>query len=326
MSKLVRITETADAITAEAAANVWEEYAAPRKRVPRARIIEYHFTVSIPKHAEEAAPVAFIIQREGQESQPIRYAAGQFYHRATFANPAEAFSRALENAGIPEYTAEEYADRIARDEVRADQWHQYANETAEYVETETARHLAALAIISGEVWQTCKEPAYEYNRPSTWRGTEYPAYVSAITSSYSDNPGRIIYGAADQVVIILHHGPVEYLDRIEVIRPDLVTLDSTARDLESDRDRAQWSANRTAEKIEELERHLEEAREELAKHQADAAAAAEKLEEYNADPKKYLLALCERLETSDHASGSLKSRAAAARRALEETGNTQVNA
>ena len=62
MAKLISIIETPEAITAEASAYVWEEYDAPRKRVPRARIVEHPFTVTIPKYTEEAAPVAFVVE------------------------------------------------------------------------------------------------------------------------------------------------------------------------------------------------------------------------------------------------------------------------
>lgn len=306
----MKIIETAEAVTAEATALVWEEYNAPRKRIPRARIIEHHLTVSIPKYAETAAPLAFVVERDGQEAQPIRYANGKLYTPARFVSdrysddPAEELRRALIGVGVPAYVLEEYAAEIARDNVRADRWRTYGGQDAKTAEQDAQSHAAVFAVISGELYHQCNEPVYEYVR--AWRETA--AHIDVIVSS-DRYCMRDYYGAFDQVAIAAHHASAEYRAHIEVMRPDLVTIDATARDLmhklETEQQREQTTAESLArheESIREERKELEQQREKVAKARADLAA-------YQADPKGYYLALCERMEASKFASVRSKAEA-----------------
>ena len=336
MAKLVSITETAEAITAEACAYVWEEYDAPRKRVPRARIVEHRFSVSIPKYAEEAAPLAFVVEhfpemvgrnldeyRAGYD-QPVRYAGGKLYtparmdyrHRHGVShNDYESADPRRRIAGIVELVTsisdrdrESYAEAIERHEVRADEYparYPYADKVAHDVEC----YASGLAIIGGEVWQECNEPAYLYSA-SGWFSTR-PGYVIASTD-YSPSDSRATYGANDRAALAYYHAGVTRYGYIRILRPDLVTIDSTARDLAKEDERKRTKAEEIREKLERLQSELDEA-------QAEADEARAKLDSYTADPRAYWTAKAARLETIEDGTpfkAHRASRAAAVRREL----------
>jgi len=323
MAKLVSITETAEAITAEAIAYVWEEYDAPRKRIKRARIVEHRFTVSIPKYTEEAAPVAFVVEyfpqivgdeyRAGHDEQ-IRHAGGKFYTRARFCrhnyysdqyrDPVTELQRAVSCINdVDDYDRERYAEAIARDEMRADQWPTIYNR-AERIDEDAPRYTKDLAVIAGELWHTCEEPAYEYH--SVWRSygsrREIPAHISV--NDY-DHKCRNIYGAMDRAALAYYHAGVTRTAFIRILRPDLVTIDSTARDLAADSDRAG--------------EQLAEARAALESAAVNANKAREKCENYAADPRAYWMEKAAHLESADPSkpfSARRHRSAAAVRRAL----------
>lgn len=338
MAKLVSINETAEAITAEAIAYVWEEYDAPRKRIKRARIVEHRFTVSIPKYTEEAAPVAFLVEyfpqlvgneyRAGHDEQ-IRHAGGKFYTRARFCrhnyysdqyrDPVTELQRAISCINdVDDYDREKYAEAIARDEMRADQWPTTYNR-AERIDEDAPRYTKDLAVIAGELWHTCKEPVYEYH--SAWRSygsrREIPAHISV--NDY-DHKHRNIYGAMDRAALAYYHAGVTRAAFIRVLRPDLVTIDSTARDLAADSDRAGEQLKEARADLERLEKELAEARAALESAAVNADKAREKCENYAADPRAYWMEKAARLESADPSKpfSARRSRAAAAvRRALE---------
>lgn len=336
MAKLVSITETAEAITAEGIAYVWEEYDAPRKRVPRARIVEHRFTVSLPKYTEEAAPVAFVVEHFPQMSanhekyfpgydEPIRYAGGKFYsparldirHRYGSAYDYESTDPHKRAAGIvslvktiSDRDRKEYAEAIERHEIRADEYPaRYPR--ADVIADDVARHASGLAIIDGEVWQECKEPAYTYTAPG-WFSSR-PGYVSASTD-YSPTDSRHIYGATDRAALAYYHATAARLAYIDVRRPDLVTIDATARSLAEEDERKSAKAAEIREKIERLLKDLEEA-------QAEADRARANLDSYAADPRAFWTAKAERLESLEDGSpfkAHHSRRAAAVRRELEK--------
>lgn len=339
MAKLEKITETAQAITAEAIAYVWEEYDAPRKRIPRARIVEHRFTVSIPKYTEEAAPIAFVVEhfpqmvndeyRAGYDEQ-IRHAGGKFYTRARFCHhnyysdqyrdPVTELQRAISCiSDVTDREREEYAEAIARDEMRADQW-PTTYDRAERIDEDAPRYVKDLAVIAGELWHTCEEPAYEYH--STWRSygsrREIPAHISV--NDY-DHKHRNIYGAMDHAALAYYHAGVTRTAFIRVLRPDLVTIDSTARDLAADSDRAGEQLREARADLERLEKELAEARAALESAAVNASKAREKCESYAADPRAYWLSKCERLEAIEDGTpftASRSRRATAIRRELEK--------
>ena len=336
MAKLISIIETPEAITAEASAYIWEEYDAPRKRVPRARIVEHRFTVSIPKYTEEAAPVAFVIERFPQMSaslkkyfpgydEPVRYAAGRYYtparlnirHRYGSAYDYESTDPRKRAVGIVSLVTsisdrdrERYAEAIERHEIRADEYPaRYPR--ADVIADDVARNTFGLVIIGGEVWEECKEPAYTY----TARGwfSSRPGYVNASTS-YTETDSRHIYGAADRVALAYHHAGAPRLAYIDVKRPGLVTIDHTARKLAEEDERKSAKAAEIREKIERLSEDLKEA-------QAEADEARANLDSYAADPRAYWASKCARLETIEDGTpfkASRSRRAAATRRELEK--------
>lgn len=338
MAKLIKITETAEAITAEASAYVWEEYDAPRKRVPRARIVEHPFTVSIPKYTEEAAPLAFVVEyfpqmvndeyRAGHDEQ-IRYVCGRFYTRARFCrhnyysdqyrDPVTELQRAISCiSDVSDREREEYAEAIARDEMRADQW-PTTYDRAERIDESAPRYVKDLAVIAGELWHTCEEPAYEYH--SAWRsyGSRYeiPAHISV--NGY-DHKHRNIYGAMDRAALAYYHAGVTRTAFIRILRPDLVTIDSTARDLAADSDRAAKQLKEARADLERLEKELAEARAALESAAVNDSKAREKCESYAADPRAYWMEKAAHLESADPEKPFIARRrrsAAAVRRALD---------
>ena len=306
----MKITETAEAVTANATALVWEEYDAPRKRIPRARIVEHRFTVSIPKYTEDAAPLAFVVEREGQEAQPIRYASGKFFTPARFVSdrystePAEELRRALVGVGVPAYVMEEYAAEIARDEVRADKWRTYGGQDAKTAEQDAQSHAAAFAVICGELYHQCSEPVYEYVR--AWRETA--AHIDVIVSN-DRYCMRSYYGAFDQVAIAARHVCAEYRAHIDVMMPDLVTIDATAQELTHKLETEQQREQTTAESLARHEEAIRQERKELEQQREKVAKAREDLAAYQADPKGYYLAMCERMQASKFASVRSKAEA-----------------
>lgn len=334
MAQLVSIIETPEAITAEGIALVWETYDAPRKRVPRARIVEHPFTVTIPKYTEEAAPVAFVVEHFPQMSadlekyfpgydEPIRYAGGKFYsparldirHRYGSAYDYESTDPRKRAAGIvslvhtiSDRDRETYTEAIDRHEIRADEYPaRYPR--ADVIADDVARHTYGLAIIRGEVWQECSEPAYTYTAPG-WFSSR-PGYVNASTD-YSPTDSRHIYGATDRAALAYYHATSARLAYIDVKRPDLVTIDATARSLAEEDERKSRKANEIREKIERLTKDLEEA-------QAEANKAREALDSYAADPRAYWTAKAERLESLEDGTpfkAHRSRRAAAVRREL----------
>lgn len=350
MAQLVSIIETPEAITAEGIALVWEAYDAPRKRVPRARIVEHPFTVSIPKVSEDAAPVAFIIERfpemsiNGKEylpgyDQPIRYAGGKFFTptrfniRRRWRKPSEV-SEWESSDPITRITAhvesmravhprdrDEYAESIARDEMRADKWPVTCGHTVEDIDNEAAHMFNNLIVIGGELWETCEEPVYEYNRPYTWgwnRKTD-PAYISVTTDPRSACAN--VYGALDYIELNFYHAGVNRIAYIDVKRPDLVSVDRTARDLAEDSDRAARDLEKARERLEDLQEQLASARAALEDAAVKADRAREKCEQYETSPRAFWnarLERCENLEDGALFKASRSRRAAAARRELEK--------
>lgn len=319
MTKLISITETPEAITAEASAFVWEEYDAPRKRVPRARIIEHRFTVSIPKYTEEAAPLAFVVEqfpeaffntktgaydyRPGYD-QPVRYTGGKFYTPARFnitgkpspwqsSDPRERIAAHVNNtSGVNEREREEYAEAIARDEIRADSW-PATTDRADRVEDETSYFTHDLAVIAGEVWQECGEPTYEYY--SSWYGRDRTRCIYVTTDK---NHRGNSYGANDAAALAYYHAGVNRRGYIRVLRPDLVTIDSKARDLEESADRAARNLKDARNTIKELQNRLKDARAHLAETKEAEAKARANLAAYEADPREWWIKKAAELEES----------------------------
>lgn len=344
MTKLVGTTETAEAITAEATAYVWEEYDAPRKRVPRARIVEHRFTVSIPKYTEEAAPLAFVVEHfpEAYENlktgaheyrpgydQPVRYAGGKFYTPARFvrsgkanawnsSDPRERIAAHVNNtSGVSERTISEYAEYIARDEVRADQY-PATMDRADRVEDETSYFARNLAVIAGEVWEECGEPFYEYY--SSWFGRDHSRYIFVETDK---NPRtRNHYGANDRAALAYYHAGAERRGYIRVLRPDLVTIDRKAEDLAEDADSAARNLKNARDHIKELQNQLKDARAHLAATKDADAKARANLAAYKADPRAYWMEKAAEIEEDADPAKPFSARrinaAAAVRRELEK--------
>ena len=322
--KNVSISETPEAITAEATAYVWQAYDAPRKRVPRARIVEHTVTVSIPKATEEAAPLAFVVEhfpemvgrrateyRAGYD-QPIRAYDGRLYTPARIINrrrylttapayespdPREYLAVNLGYIhGVSEHERSEYAEAIERHEVRADQY-PATYDTAERIDQEAANISQGLIIIGGEIWQQCEEPAYEYDGANYWSGERYPASIRVRTTE-TDNPARNIYGALDTLILCAYHANVTRRAYIRVIRPDLVTIDRTARDLESKSADAARNLDSARARIEELEKELTSAHAKLEEAEAAADRAREDLKQYQTDPRAYWMQCASRHDLS----------------------------
>lgn len=338
MTKLISITETAEAITAEGIALVWETYDAPRKRVPRARIVEHPFTVSIPKVSEDAAPVAFVVEhfpemvgrnfdeyRAGYD-QPVRYHSGEFYapvrmdyrHRAGIAsayesaNPFERLAQQVASVrAATDREREEYAEAIARHEIRADEY-PARSDRAEDVEEQAERIVHGLIVIDGELWERCNEPAYIYSAPGFF--SSKPGYILASTDYSETRDLQSIYGASERVALAYHHATSARYGFIDVKRPDLVTIDSTARSLAEEDERKSRKANEIREKIERLS-------EDLAEAQAEADKARANLDSYTADPRAYWTAKAAHLESLEDGTpfkAHRSRRAAAVRRELEK--------
>lgn len=343
MTKLVSIIETPEAVTAEAIAYVWEEYDAPRKRVPRARIVEHRFNVSIPKYTEEAAPLAFVVEhfpeaffntktakddyRPGYD-QPVRYAGGKFYTPARFvcnvkrgawdsSDPRERIAAHVNNtSGVSDREREEYAEAIARDEIRADQY-PATMDRADRVEDETGYFTHNIAVIAGEVWEECGEPFYEYY--SSWFGRNQDRYIFVETDK---NPHtRNHYGATDRAALAYYHADVERRGYIRVLRPDLVTFDSKAEDLAEDADRAAHNLQDARDAIKELQDRLKDARAHLAETKDADAKARANLAAYKADPRAYWMEKAAEIEEDADPAKPFSARriraAAAVRRALD---------
>jgi len=343
MAKLISITETPEAITAEVSAYVWEEYDAPRKRVKRARIVEHRFNVSIPKYTEETAPLAFVVEHFPQAfanlktgafeyragyNQPVRYAGGKFYTPARFnitgkpspwqsSDPRERIAAHVNNtSGVSDRERAEYAEAIARDEMRADQY-PATMDRADRVEDETGYFAHDLAVIANEVWQECGEPFYEYY--SSWFGRDQSRHIFVETSK---NPRACnYYGATDRAALAYYHAGVERLGYIRVLRPDLVTIDRKAEDLAEDADRAARNLQDASEHIEELQNQLRDARAHLAETKDADAKARANLAAYKADPRAWWSEKAAELEESADPSKPFSARrihaAAAVRRALD---------
>ena len=319
MAKLIRITETAEAITAEAMAYVWEAYDAPRKRVPRARIVEHRFTVTLPKYDEDAAPLAFVIEhhQDGDRpawEEPIRYAGGKLYapvsanyaHRYgtaskwKSADPREYLTANTESVGaVSERERDEYADRIARHDVRADEY-PARYYTADKVEKDARRIIAQRVIIGGEIWEETNEPVYEYYSADHWGGRVTPAYIGVRTED-TGNPGRNLYGAQD-VALDFFHADTPHASDIRVYMPELVTVDRTARDLAQDCSRTARNLDSAREKLDKLEKQLAEARVNLAAKETEAAEAIAKRDKYAADPRAFWVDRAQRYGNSPFAS------------------------
>ena len=297
MSKLVGITETAEAITAEAIAHVWEEYDAPRKRIKRARPVEHRFTVSIPKATKDAAPLAFVVEHFPEMvndeyiagyDEPVRAYGGKLYTPATpRTTPREKLESIVKHVtDIPTYELEELTAQANRDEIRADQWRFYGHVSAESVTKEAARVCSGLVSIDGELWEECAEPVYIYHASSSWGGVRHAGYVTVSTNrdSWGYNDG---IGALDRIPLTFYHYGTTRRAYIDVKRPDLVTIDSTARDLAEESERRQKYADAAAENVAQIEKQLEKAREELERKRAEAAKQAARLETYQCAPLDY---------------------------------------
>ena len=324
MSKQESITETAEAITAEATAHVWEEYDAPRKRIKRVRPVEHRFTVSIPKATKNAAPLAFVVEhfpemvndeyRAGYD-ELIRAYGGKLYTPAIpRTTPREKLESIVKHVtDIPAYELEELTAQANRDEIRADQWRFYGHVSAESVTEEAARDCSGYVVIDGELWEECAEPVYIYHGSSSWGGIRHAGYVTASTNreTWGYKSGM---GALDRIPLTFYHYGTERRAYIDVKRPDLVTIDSTARDLVADRDRQQRYTNDAAEKVEQLEKQLQRAREELEEERADLAKQTARLETYQRAPLDYWR---ERIGNADaSAFHRIKTRAAATARLI----------
>lgn len=338
MAQIISITETPEAITAEAMAYVWEPYDAPRKRVKRARIAEHHFAVSIPKYTEDAAPVAFVVEhfpemvgRERDEyrpgyDQPVRYAGGRFYapvrmdyrHRAGIASkwesvdPIERLAHQVDGIrAVTDSEREEYAEAIARHGVRADEYPARTHRVEDV--TRQAEDIArGLIVIGGELWQECKEPAYVYSAPGWFSSKSGHVLASTDYSDTRDLQG--VYGATDRAALAYHHAGAARYGFIRVIRPDLVTIDSIARRLAEEDERRSAKVVEIRERLESIERELEEA-------QAEADEARAERWSYAANPRAYWAAKAARLESLEDGSPfktHRARRAAALRRELEK--------
>ena len=338
MAKLISITETAEAITAEASAYVWEEYDAPRKRIKRARIVEHRFTVSIPKATEETAPVAFVIEhfpqmvgfdnteyRAGYD-EPIRYHAGSFYtpvrmdyrHRHgsasqwESADPRERLTMQVSSIrAVSDHERTEYADKVAHHEQRADEYPARSNR-AEQVERQAEEISTGLIIVGGELWQQCKEPAYDYTAPGWF--SSYPGFVTVSTDYSATRDLHSIYGATDRTALAYHHADAARYAYIRVLMPELVTIDTTRARLQERSEHTQDSADSIRQQIDALTAELEEA-------QAAADKARAELDTYVTDRRAYWMAKADSLETLEDGTPFRQHRsrrAAATRRALEK--------
>lgn len=299
MAQLVKIIETPEAITAEVSAYVWEEYDAPRKRIKRARPVEHRFTFSIPKATKDAAPLAFVVEhfpemvndeyRAGYD-EPIRAYGGKLYTPATpRTTPREKLENIVKHVtDIPAYELEELTAQANRDDIRADQWRFYGHVSAESVTEEAARVCSGFVSIDGELWEECAEPVYIYHASSSWGGVRHAGYVTVSTNreswGYRYNDG---IGALDRIPLTFYHYGTARRAYIDVKRPDLVTIDSTARDLAEESERRQKHADDAAEKVAQIEKQLQQAREELEKKRAEAAKHAARLETYKRAPLDY---------------------------------------
>jgi hypothetical protein len=306
MARIISITETAEAITANATALVWEEYDAPRKRIPRARIVEHAFSVSIPKYDDAAAPVAFVVEhyKDGSTpayAEPVRYAAGKYFtpvrlddrHRHSAdpwesADPRAYLTAQVESLhAVSEHERTEYADAIARHEIRADEY-PARTDRAQDVEQRAERIAYGLAAIDGELWKQCQEPAYIFISPG-WFSSGH-GWINAATHYRDyDDP----YGANDAAALAYHHPHAERLGHIEVMRPDLVTIDHMQRHL-ANRDKE------TADKVEEIRAQIEALQTELEEEQRAADKARANLAAYTADPRAFWLEKCAKLESAPH--------------------------
>lgn len=314
MAKLINIAETPEAITAEAVSLVWETYEAPRKRLPRARIVEHRFTVSIPKVSEDVAPLAFVVEHFPQMTldykeyragydQPIRWYSGEFYTPARMRNRLRYLNWRNANEydsadpvtymtahvkSLPSETESERerrAEAIARDAIRADS---HAGYTADSVAREVKHMTYGRIIISGEIWEVCSEPAYEYCPRDTWGGRRLPEYIDVRTSE-TDNAARNLYGALDHIALAVFQRNVYRAAFIDVKRPDLVSVDRIARRLDRDAKTAAQNAESAREHLERLEKAMQDARENLAKKEAEADRAEKRREQYESDPRAFWL-------------------------------------
>lgn len=337
MAELISITETAEAITAEAIAHVWEEYDAPRKRVKRARIVEHRFTVSIPKYTEDAAPLAFVVEHfpelTGRDSaiyrpgydQPIRHVAGLFYtpvrmdyrHRHgtasqwESADPRERLTAQVSSIrAVSDHERTEYADKVARHEQRADEY-PATTDRAEQVERQAEEIAQGLIVIGGELWQQCKEPAYVYSAPG-WFSSK-PGYILASTDYSETRDLQSVYGASDRIALAYHHATATRYGYIKVLRPELVTIDHTARKLAAESERKTSKADEIREQVVRLMRELEEA-------QAEANDARASLDSYTVNPHTFWTNKAAHLEDIEDGTPFKQwrsARAAAVRRELE---------
>jgi len=305
MAKLINIVETPEAITAEAVSLVWEAYEAPRKRVPRARIVEHRFTVSIPKVSEDAAPLAFVVEHFPQMTldykeyragydQPIRWYAGEFYTpaRYTWRNyvtdsrptaKSELESAIYSAASVAEYTRDEYAEAIARHDIKANQYparYPYAEDV------KAQHHLYGLLVIGTELYAKCQEPVYVYNPADTYNAYKWPAHISTATDEDGKH-GRATYGALDYLALAFYQADTARDAFIDVKMPELVSYDRTRASIEKDIRLTQANMEQYADEIETLEMKLENARGNLGKLLDKLDEQVATLEAYKADPLAY---------------------------------------
>lgn len=314
--KKIEITETPEAITARCSVEIWEEYDAPGKRIKRARPIEYPFALSIEKVPEQAAPVAFVVEHfpgvtcdlahviTPAWNQPIRVYHGQFYTPARTINgwndrrdpdPREILKYAA--ADVPtiyEPYGEDIHARAAAHDIRADREGNYPR--AEHVEKRITQAAPGCIIIEGVVWEQCGEPLYYYVQEYWHNGRKSPAHISVTTDA--TRAGIAKWGALDTIELAIYHRDTARLAYIDVKRPDLVTFDSRRDSLESASRRAADEADRAATALKAAREALKTARENVKKAEAAQKKAADKLSQYDRDPREYYRAYIDHLTAS----------------------------
>lgn len=337
MANLINIIEREDGFTAEGISHVWEEYDAPRKRVKRVRPVEHRFEVKIPKVAEEDAPVAFVIEHFPEVSlnvreyypgydQQVRAYGGRFYTPARFVEhpsycgsyadvPTE-LERAVRGVGsIPDYLLGELAEMASRDEIRADGWHSYGNVTASSVDEDAERATNGLVAIGGELYTECDEPVYVYHSPGWMGSRRVDGYISVSTNQGDSRYLRGV-GALNRIEMAFYFDGVRRTAYIDVKRPDLVSNDTTEKDLEDSCERGKRDVESSARAVEACERKLEEARGQLEAARAKLEKSTARLEGYRSDPLGYWR---DRLgEASESAFSSVCRRARVAERIIDE--------
>jgi ribosomal protein S15P/S13E len=216
---------------------------------------------------------------------------------------------------VSERDREEYAEAIARDEIRADKY-PATMDRADRVEDETSYFTHNLAVIDGELWEECGEPTYEYY--SSWFGRDRACAILVTTDNH--RIGRSSYGATDHAALAYYHAGVERRGYIRVLRPDLVTVNRISQELEESAARAARNLDKAREDLKELQEQIKNARAHLAETKKADENARANLAAYNADPRAWWTKKAEEAEKDAAKDGpfhaSRARRAASIRREL----------